>query len=162
MSDTPPLDKHCNERVTKRLSLSKITDQRFFSMARNEKKFVLIVSSQIALSREISKTLSDHFEIISVRDPNRATELLTNDRPVCAAMVHLASGDVALTLLQNLRRAHPTVRRIALADEGDLAGMIEGLHSGAIEHLLHTPFDARALLAALIARPASKPARRSA
>jgi response regulator of citrate/malate metabolism len=66
---------------------------------------------------------------------------------------HTGESRAALEVLQNLQAAHPTVRRIIVADSMDVLHIIDGLHSGAIDAIVYRPADAKQLQAAVSGQP---------
>jgi FixJ family two-component response regulator len=76
----------------------------------------------------------------------------------------MRSGD-GVQLLETVRTLRPQVRRIVLTTYTDLAAIIHGLHSGAIQALVQKPIVDSELLAAVcpeLAQMNSAPKRESA
>jgi DNA-binding NtrC family response regulator len=93
-------------------------------------------------------------ELLPLRD-RRTVGTFVSVHPNLTAVVveHTGESRAALEVLQNLQAAHPTVRRIIVADSMDVLHIIDGLHSGAIDAIVYRPADAKQLQAAVSGQP---------
>jgi len=110
---------------------------------------LLVITADRSLPRDIHAVIGKHFKVVPLREPSRATELLRPRHMVRAVIVHLNDSESTRQLLHTMQRDHASVRRIAIAAPEEFTGIIEGLHSGAIEHLLHLPLKPRDLITSL-------------
>ena len=82
---------------------------------------------------------------------------LQNDTTISAVVVgQNLRGGKGVELLTAAQKLRPDARRILIASYSDLAGFVDGLHSGAIERTISKPIDATELLGLIrlrIAKP---------
>ena len=64
-------------------------------------------------------------------------------------MVGWGSATCAIPLGGDIDTLRPDVRRVMMTGHPDLSGIIQGLHSGAIDRLVHKPFTRDELLSAV-------------
>lgn len=116
--------------------------------------------------RQVSKVLSGACLITHVRNSRSAIAMIESDPHIGAIITEqvMRSGD-GVQLLETVRTLRPQVRRIILTTYTDLATIIQGLHSGAIQTLVQKPIVDSELLAAVcpeLARVDALPRRASA
>jgi DNA-binding NtrC family response regulator len=85
--------------------------------------------------------------ILGTSDPKRAVAWLQNDTTISAVIVAqtLPKG-ASLELLRRAQELRPNARRILIASYDDLAQIVEGLHSGAVQRTISKPIDAAELV----------------
>jgi len=125
------------------------------------KKLVALDSDASELGR-ISRAASPWFQVITSRDPRRVLAMVETD-PAIRVLVteQVLSTASGVALLETVRTCRPDVRRVLLTGYGDLATVIAGVHSGAIERLIYKPLVAAELLAAIGIRMAPAGAKRA-
>lgn len=100
--------------------------------------------------REIEEIAKVWMDVATTRSPQRALTMIHNNPAACvlvtAQKLSASSGLAVLRAAQTLR---PSMRRILLSAPGQLGDVIEGLHSGAIEHIIYKPIRSHDLIAAL-------------
>jgi response regulator RpfG family c-di-GMP phosphodiesterase len=116
--------------------------------------------------RQISELLSQHFNILTTSDPQKALSCLENDKSVSSILVEqsLRNG-AALEVLENAARLRPGVLRILITRYADLPSIVKGLHTGTIHRLISKPLipaELSAVVAVAEARPAPASARPAA
>ena len=95
----------------------------------------------------ISKVASPHFHVLVTRDPRRWLGWLENYPRVAVVLTeHVLRTSNGVSLLETARTMRPAARRVLLTTYGDLAGIVAGLHSGAIERLVQKPLGPEELL----------------
>ncbi|MGH7214143.1 MAG: hypothetical protein ACREIT_05215 [Tepidisphaeraceae bacterium] len=111
---------------------------------------VLVATGDLGTFRRVTELAGHRFEFRVARDARRAMEILSETPRLLAVLVQNNLPDSeGVGLLEQVSAAHPDVRRILLANPTDLAPVIQGLHSGAIQRLVHIPFGPNELLSAL-------------
>lgn len=98
----------------------------------------------------ISRIAAPWLQVITSRDPRRVLAMVESD-PAISVLVteQVLSTASGVALLETVRTSRPDVRRVLLTGYGDLATVIAGVHSGAIERLIYKPLVAAELLAAI-------------
>jgi two-component system response regulator AtoC/two-component system response regulator HupR/HoxA len=95
----------------------------------------------------ISRVAAPYFHVLVTRDPRRLLGWLEN-YPKLAVVVteHVLRTSNGVSLLETARTMRPGARRVLLTTYSDLASIVAGLHSGAIERLVQKPFGPADLL----------------
>jgi response regulator RpfG family c-di-GMP phosphodiesterase len=90
--------------------------------------------------RQISELLSQHFNILTTSDPQKALGWLESNPSVSSILVEqsLRKG-AGLDVLENARRVRPEVLRILITRYADLPNIVKGLHTGTIHRLISKP-----------------------
>jgi DNA-binding response OmpR family regulator len=100
---------------------------------------------------------SELADVASARDTLRAAALLDSVQSYDAVLVGRAGDGVsAIDILGSVRSKRPQARTILLSDPSDLAGSIEALHSGVVDHIINPPLRERELIA-IISLPSPRP-----
>jgi DNA-binding NtrC family response regulator len=108
---------------------------------------IVAVDDDVRTLDRISMILDSTFVVLATADPNRALAWLKNDTTVGAVVVGQSlCGGKGLELLKAAQKLRPDARRILIASYSDLAGFVDGLHTGAIERTIYKPIDATELL----------------
>jgi DNA-binding NtrC family response regulator len=63
---------------------------------------------------------------------------------------HVLAAAAGVALLETARTMRPAARRVLITTYHDLASIVHGLHSGAIQKLVQKPFGRQELLAAIL------------
>ena len=114
------------------------------------KPILVALDNDASCLREVSETAAPWFEVIRASSAKRAIELLQNNALVRAIVSeHIVNTERGIALLETACKLRPDVRRVLMSNHGDLAAIIGGLHSGAIQGLVHKPFRPQELLAAI-------------
>ena len=87
--------------------------------------------------------------IYPMRTAALALARLHQEKDVQALIVEQSPSAAGFALLKSARETRPDVRRIVLTQYGDLTGIIGGLHSGVIQHLVQLPIRDIELLSAV-------------
>ena len=106
----------------------------------------------------VERAVGTRMEVFAATDVSRAQAWIEELEEVALVVAEHASDpspgfsatSSAVTFLQRVHSIKPGVRRVLICSSPDLIPIIAGLHSGAIEHLLHCPFSAAQLHAALV------------
>lgn len=111
---------------------------------------LLALDSDDNVLRQIARVFGGYFLVIPVRSPNRALGLLESDRHIRVMItdqvMRFAQG---VELFETVRTMRPDVRRVMLTTYTDLASIVTGLHSGAVQVLVQNPATDAELLAAV-------------
>ena len=118
-----------------------------------QKPVVLLSSGNLAGLQELRSLLNAWFDVRVVDIHKVEASFNAGAAPYAVIMEVDAdepkSRPEVLRLLDGLRQCHPHVRRIVITDHCDLALVIQGLHSGAINNLIYRPFSIAEVTAAL-------------
>jgi eukaryotic-like serine/threonine-protein kinase len=95
--------------------------------------------------------------VVPVRNPRRAIGMLEVDPSVQAIITEqVMRGANGVDLLDSIRTMRPGVRRVMLTSYSDLASIVGGLHSGAIQCLIQKPVTDAELLTAVCPQAARR------
>ena len=121
------------------------------------KPFLLVLDGDEAVLKTISRLASTYYEVRATRDPVRWLGWLQGSENVAVVITeHVLRNSNGVTLLETARTTCPTARRVLMTTYHDLAGIVAGLHTGAIERLVQKPFTRLELMTAIL--PESVPA----
>lgn len=82
----------------------------------------------------------NHFDLTWTRDTRGMENLISQQPAPIAVIVDNAVPQVnAIETLQTVRQLAPQARRILLSDHCDLAIIVHGLHTGAVERIVYRP-----------------------
>ena len=111
---------------------------------------LLILCTDLAAVRGITDAAGRHFDLACVRDLNGLSVALRGDPVPVAVLIDNAAISVsAIEALESVRRARPGSRRILITDYCDLGIIVQGLHTGAIQHIAYKPIHTPELLGAI-------------
>jgi DNA-binding NtrC family response regulator len=101
--------------------------------------------------RDVAAAMTPWYDVVRLREPMKVVELLQADANVAVVVTEqvLPTGS-GVSLLESARTLRPDVRRVLMTGYGDLASIIAGLHSGAIQAMVNKPFTRDELLAAVL------------
>jgi two-component system response regulator RegA len=118
---------------------------------------IIVVDDDIQVIREASKLFSGLFRVLGTANPMHAVALAEREENVRVIISEevLVSGS-GLDLLETVRTLRPHIRRVMLTTYADLASIVIGLHSGAIEALVQKPAQSAELLSAIWPETAGK------
>ena len=106
--------------------------------------------------REVAAALAPWFDVLRFREPLKVMSLIQADDSIAAIVTEQvlpkASG---VDLLESIRTLRPQVRRVLVSGYNDLASIVGGLHSGAIQALVHKPYTRVELIAAVLPHAAA-------
>ncbi|HSZ55371.1 MAG TPA: response regulator [Tepidisphaeraceae bacterium] len=99
---------------------------------------------------QIARVASGHYSVMQLKSPSRALGLLEADPSIEVFVTeHVMRFGNGVELLETVRTMRPEVRRVMLTNYSDLAGIVLGLHSGAIQQLVQKPAGDLELLHAI-------------
>jgi DNA-binding NtrC family response regulator len=117
----------------------------------SKKPILLALDGDEDALRTIARAAAPYYQALVTRDPRRFIAWLENTPDVAVVMTeHVLQNATGVALLQSVRTMRPKARRVLLTTYHDLASIVDGLHSGAIEHLVQKPFTPGELLQAII------------
>src|SRR5260221_4817409 len=117
----------------------------------DSKASLLALDGDEAVLKVISRFGAPYYQVLTTRDPRRLLGWLEDVNNVAAVITeHVLRTSNGVTLLESTRTMRPKARRILMTTYHDLASIVAGLHSGAIERLVQKPFNAAELLAAIL------------
>jgi len=103
-----------------------------------------------AVLRSIADITAPFFETLTTRDPKRFMQWIALHANTAAVVTeHVLETAAGVALLEQVRVMRPAAKRVLLTTYHDLASIVEGIHSGAVELLIPKPFTAAELLAAV-------------
>jgi DNA-binding NtrC family response regulator len=112
---------------------------------------LLALDGDDAVLKTIAQVAAPYFQVLTTRDPRKLLGWLGNLDDVAAVVTeHVLQTASGVSLLQQARAMRPAARRVLLTTYHDLASIVDGLHSGAIERLVQKPFNPADLLAAIL------------
>lgn len=111
---------------------------------------LVVLDGDEAVLRQVGRVFGGHFIVLQVRNPRRAIGLLEGDKYIRAILTEqvMRSAD-GVELLESIRTMRPDVRRVLLTTYTDLATIVSGLHSGAVQCLVQKPASDAELIAAV-------------
>jgi DNA-binding response OmpR family regulator len=119
-------------------------------MAAYPNQKILVISSDVKLRRQVSDIAKEWFAVLSTADEREGlSRILSDARVTCVVTDHTTAHSNGVAVLEKVRASRPAARRVLLAEADDFASLIVGLHSGAIEYLVHKPISPVELRAAL-------------
>jgi ActR/RegA family two-component response regulator len=111
---------------------------------------LLVLDQDENVLRQVGRVFGGYFVVVPVHTPHRAMGLLEGDphiRVMITEQVMRAAQGV--DLLEAVRARWPEVRRVMLTTYTDLASIVTGLHSGAVQVLVQKPASDDELLKAV-------------
>ena len=117
----------------------------------DSKPYLLALDGDDATLRAVAETAVPYYQARVTRDPRKFLAWLENVEHVGAVVAeHVLRQSTGLALLDATRKLRPHARRVMITTYHDLASIVAGLHSGAIQHLVQKPFAPADLLAAIL------------
>ncbi len=115
---------------------------------------VIVVCDNPSVLRSIVLQARKWIETLEAGDPERAHRILEN-HPDSAVLVteHLLRHEDGIPFLRNLRHLYPHVRRCLLACYSDLSLVVEAIHGGLVDSLVHLPLTREQFMAAVLRLP---------
>ena len=112
---------------------------------------LLALDGDDAVLKTISKIASPHFQVLVTRDPRTLLGWVENFKDVEVVVTeHVLQTSHGVSLLETVRTMRPDARRVLLTTYHDLASIVAGLHSGAIQQMVQKPFQPEELLSAVL------------
>jgi hypothetical protein len=137
-------------------------------MSSPQKPKVVLRTSDAKTARDLRQIVAQWCELHRVKDLKSIENVCKDPSALIVdATTLLPNGstgargaeDEAIQFLIAARKKFPATRRVMIADPDDLSATIHGLHTGAVDCLLHRPFDIASVLIALrLQKPHSAPA----
>ena len=101
---------------------------------------LLALDDDDATLTQIARVLGCHFSVMQIKSPSRAIGMLDSDPAIAVFLTeHVMRFGNGVELLETVRTMRPKVRRVMLTNYSDLTGIVLGLHSGAVQHLVQKP-----------------------
>ena len=117
------------------------------SFMRKHQPKLLALDNDDEVLQQIARVIGGYYLVLQVRNPRRAMGLLEIDPDIRVFITEqvMRSAD-GVELLASVRSMRPDVRRIMLTTYTDLAAIVAGLHSGAVQCLVQKPVSDSELL----------------
>lgn len=117
---------------------------------------VIVVCKDAWVLRAVATQARNWIDVLEATDPDRAERHLEN-HPDSAVVVteHLLRHDDGIAFLRDLRHYFPHVRRCLLACYTDLSIVVEAIHGGTVDSLIHLPLTREQFMAAIVRVPPS-------
>lgn len=115
----------------------------------HSRRKIILLDGDDKIARQVSHVFGGTFHVVHVQNPRTVIGLMETDPTIIAVITEqvLRSG-TGTDLLETVRSFRPQVRRVMLTGYSDLPAIVAGLHSGAVQSLLHKPAgDAELLMA---------------
>lgn len=111
---------------------------------------LLVLDDDPTVVSQVGRLFASHYSVVHLSNPTRAMALLGADQSVRVFLTEqvMRFGN-GVELLETVRTTRPDVRRVMLTNYSDLASIVAGLHSGAIQHLVQKPATDVELMAAV-------------
>jgi DNA-binding NtrC family response regulator len=117
----------------------------------NTKSHLIALDGDDAVLKTISKFAGPFFNVLITRDPRKFLAWVEHYPDTSVVVTeHVLRTAHGVSLLESCRTMRPDARRVLLTTYHDLASIVAGLHSGAIERLIPKPFSPAELLAAIL------------
>jgi ActR/RegA family two-component response regulator len=98
---------------------------------------LVAVDDDAELLREISRSLSHRFLVLSTSDSEQGMEWVRNDLSVRILIVgQVIRSGLGIQVLEGAMQIRPDVRRILITSYDDLSELVQGLHCGTIHRTL--------------------------
>jgi adenylate cyclase len=119
-------------------------------MKNDSRPSLIAVDDDPEALRHLTSVMEAHYKVLATSTPSRALAWLENDPSVAVIIVDqvLKSG-LGLDVLESAKTLRPDVRRVLITRYTDLAGIVHGLHSGAINRMVSKPLMVGELALAL-------------
>ena len=118
---------------------------------------ILIFCHDLVSVRIITDAAERYFDLRWVRDARQWCSSLSAENPPAAALLDNAAATVAaIPMLQAVQKSLPAVKRILLSDYCDLALIVQGIHTGAVQQIVYKPIHPSDLLSSLGATGAAQ------
>ena len=115
------------------------------------KQYLLALDGDETVLKSISRFAAPYYQVLSTRDPRRFLAWMENTQNVGVIVTeHVLQTASGVSLLESARSMQPAARRVLLTTYHDLASIVDGLHSGAIERLVQKPFTASEFLLGIL------------
>lgn len=132
--------------------------------ALDAKSYLLVLDGDEAVLKTVSRIAGPHYQVRATRDsrtmlgwmqdPDTNVEIIVTE--------HVLRTSCGVSLLETARSCRPSARRVLMTTYHDLASIVTGLHSGAIERLVPKPFTAAEFLAAILPSRQQQPTQQRA
>jgi len=101
---------------------------------------LLVLDDDPTVLAQVGKLFASHYSVLQLSNPTRAIALLETDESVRVFLTEqvMRFGN-GVELLETVRSIRPDVRRVMLTNYSDLASIVTGLHSGAVQYLVQKP-----------------------
>lgn len=111
---------------------------------------LIVLDGDDDLALQAKRVFGGWLFVVPVRNPCRAIGMLEVDPSIQAIITEqVMRGANGVDLLDSIRTMRPDVRRVMLTSYSDLASIVGGLHSGAIQCLIQKPVTDAELLTAV-------------
>lgn len=115
------------------------------------KRHLIALDGDDAVLRTIGKLAAPFYNVLPTTDPRRFLVWLERFDDVAVVVTeHVLRTANGVSLLESTRTTRPAARRVLLTAYHDLASIVAGLHSGAIERLVAKPCSPGDLLTAIL------------
>lgn len=111
---------------------------------------LLLLDQDESVLRQVGRVFGGYFVVVPAHTAHRALGLLEGDPHVRVMITEqVMRGAQGMDVLEAVRSRWPDVRRVMLTTYTDLASIVTGLHSGAIQFLVQKPATDEELLRAV-------------
>jgi len=115
-----------------------------------QRPYLLALDGDESVLRNIAGISGPHFETLTTRDPKRFMGWVSSYTNVAVVVTeHVLETAAGVALLEQVRMMRPSAKRVLLTTYHDLASIVQGIHSGAIDVLVQKPFTEVELLTAI-------------
>jgi DNA-binding NtrC family response regulator len=113
-------------------------------------KTLIALDDDVQALNAVNEFAASFFKVVTTRNARRALGVVRDDAATAVLIVGLEiTGTTALTVLRAAQTLRPSIRRVVMAGPGNLAQLIEGLHSGVVERIIYKPLRPTELLGAI-------------
>ncbi len=120
-------------------------------MASNSgRKKLLVLDFDSKTLLDVTALAKQWYDVLTTREPEMALSWLSDQTSISVLVTENITGTFkGLNFLDRVRVVSPDTRRVVATAFTDLAMLVEGLHSGAIQKLVQKPILRNELLAAI-------------
>ena len=119
-------------------------------MIQGKRPKLVIWCTELAAIRTITDAMVRTTDLVWTRDAQTFLRAAGDESPPLAVIVdNSAAKATAIESLQAIRKSRPEARRILMTDYCDLAIIIQGLHTEAVQRIVYKPVHPAELLAAI-------------
>ena len=112
---------------------------------------LLALDGDDAVLRVVSEFGCAYYTVHATRSARTLLAWMNTYEDVAVVLTeHVLAAAAGVALLETARTMRPGARRVLMTTYHDLASIVHGLHSGAIQKLIQKPFTPKELLAAIL------------
>ena len=117
----------------------------------DNRNILIVLDGDDAVLKSVIRLAAPYYQVRATRESRTLLGWMQEDAPVEVIVTeHVLRTSSGVSLLETARTCRPNARRVLMTTYHDLASIVTGLHSGAIERLVPKPFTPAEFLAAIL------------